>query len=42
MGERARRRGWRWTAFEIIAMILGFSSSADGLAILGYKLWQSR
>ena len=37
------RRGSRWTAFEIIAMILGFIVFWPiGLAILGYKFWQSR
>ena len=40
---RWRRRGARWTPFEIIAMILGFVVFWPiGLAILGYKLWQSR
>ncbi len=38
-----RRGGSRWTAFEIIAMILGFVVFWPiGLAILGYKFWQSR
>ena len=42
-GARWRRGGSRWTAFEIIAMILGFVVFWPiGLAILGYKLWQSR
>jgi len=45
-GEWARarwRRGSRWTAFEIIAMVLGFIVFWPiGLAILGYKFWQSR
>ena len=37
------RRGSRWSAFEIIAMILGFVVFWPiGLAILGYKFWQSR
>jgi uncharacterized protein DUF2852 len=37
------RRGSRWTAFEIIAMVLGFIVFWPiGLAILGYKFWQSR
>jgi Protein of unknown function (DUF2852) len=37
------RRGSRWTAFEIIAMILGFIVFWPiGLAILGYKFWQGR
>jgi len=37
------RRGSRWSAFEIIAMILGFIVFWPiGLAILGYKFWQSR
>lgn len=38
-----RRGGSRWTAFEIIAMVLGFIVFWPiGLAILGYKFWQSR
>jgi hypothetical protein len=38
-----RRAGSRWTAFEIIAMVLGFVVFWPiGLAILGYKFWQSR
>ena len=38
-----RRAGSRWTAFEIIAMVLGFIVFWPiGLAILGYKFWQSR
>ena len=43
-GARWRRHGGsRWTAFEIIAMILGFIVFWPiGLAILGYKFWQSR
>jgi Protein of unknown function (DUF2852) len=42
-GARWRRGGSRWTAFEIIAMILGFVVFWPiGLAILGYKFWQSR
>jgi hypothetical protein len=42
-GARWRRGGSRWTAFEIIAMILGFVVFWPiGLAILGYKVWQSR
>ena len=37
------RRGSRWTAFEIIAMVLGFIVFWPiGLAVLGYKFWQSR
>jgi Protein of unknown function (DUF2852) len=37
------RRGSRWTAFEMIAMVLGFIVFWPiGLAILGYKFWQSR
>jgi hypothetical protein len=37
------RRGSRWSAFEIIAMILGFVVFWPiGLAILGYKFWQGR
>jgi predicted negative regulator of RcsB-dependent stress response len=40
---RWRRNGGRWTAFEIIAMVLGFIVFWPiGLAILGYKFWQSR
>ena len=42
-GARWRRSGSRWTAFEIIAMVLGFIVFWPiGLAILGYKFWQSR
>ncbi len=42
-GARWRRAGSRWTAFEIVAMILGFVVFWPiGLAILGYKLWQGR
>ena len=43
-GARWRRHGGsRWTAFEIIAMILGFIVFWPiGLAILGYKFWQRR
>ena len=42
-GARWRRGGSRWTAFEIIAMVLGFIVFWPiGLAILGYKFWQSR
>ncbi len=38
-----RHGGSRWTAFEIIAMVLGFIVFWPiGLAILGYKFWQSR
>ena len=41
-----RRRGYgasRWTAFELVAMILGFIVFWPiGLAILGYKFWQRR
>ncbi len=41
-----RRRGCgasRWTAFELIAMILGFIVFWPiGLAILGYKFWQRK
>jgi len=37
------RRGSRWSPFEIVAMILGFIVFWPiGLAILGYKFWQSR
>ena len=42
-GARWRRSGSRWTAFEIIAMVLGFIVFWPiGLAILGYKFWQGR
>jgi hypothetical protein len=42
-GAYWRRGGSRWTAFEIIAMILGFVVFWPiGLAILGYKFWQRR
>jgi hypothetical protein len=42
-GARWRRHGARWTAFEIIAMVLGFIVFWPiGLAILGYILWQRR
>src|SRR5271166_4872280 len=42
-GARWRHGGSRWTAFEIIAMILGFIVFWPiGLAILGYKIWQRR
>jgi len=38
-----RRSGARWTAFEIVAMVLGFVVFWPiGLAILCYKFWQSR
>lgn len=41
-----RRRGCgasRWTAFEIMAMVLGFIVFWPiGLAILGYKFWQRK
>jgi hypothetical protein len=38
-----RRGGSRWTAFELVAMILGFIVFWPiGLAILGYKFWQRR
>ncbi len=38
-----RHGGSRWTPFEIIAMVLGFIVFWPiGLAILGYKFWQSR
>jgi len=40
---RWRRGGSRWSAFEIIAMVLGFIVFWPiGLAVLGYKFWQSR
>ena len=45
MGQRpvAARSGSRWTAFEILAMVLGFIVFWPiGLAILGYKFWQRR
>ena len=43
-GARWRRSGGsHWSAFEIIAMVLGFIVFWPiGLAILGYKFWQSR
>ena len=42
-GAPWRRSGSRWTAFEIIAMVLGFIVFWPiGLAILGYKFWQGR
>jgi hypothetical protein len=38
-----RSGGSRWSAFEIIAMVLGFIVFWPiGLAILGYKFWQRR
>ena len=38
---RWRRRATRWTAFEIVAVVLGFIVFWPiGLAILGYKYWQ--
>ncbi len=40
-GARWRRHSPRWTAFEIIAMVLGFIVFWPiGLAVLGYKYWQ--
>ena len=45
VGGRQWRRsgGSRWSAFEIIAMVLGFIVFWPiGLAILGYKFWQRR
>ncbi len=40
---RWRRRGTRWTAFEIVAMVVGFIVFWPiGLAVLGYKYWQNR
>ena len=43
VNARWRRAGTRWTAFEIIAMVLGFIVFWPiGLAILGYKFWQRR
>ena len=40
---RWRRHGTRWTAFEIVAMVLGFIVFWPiGLAVLAYKFWQSR
>jgi hypothetical protein len=40
---RWRRRGARWTAFEIVAMVLGFVVFWPvGLAVLGYKYWQKQ
>ena len=43
-GRRFGRRGFgRWTAFEIIAVVLGLIVFWPiGLAILGYKLWQAK
>ena len=43
-GARWRQSGGsRWSAFEIIAMVLGFIVFWPiGLAILGYKFWQRR
>jgi hypothetical protein len=43
-GAQWRRAGAsRWSVFEIIAMVLGFIVFWPiGLAILGYKFWQSR
>jgi Protein of unknown function (DUF2852) len=42
-GRRIGRGGGRWSAFEIAAMVLGFIVFWPiGLAILGYKLWQSK
>jgi hypothetical protein len=47
--EEWANAGWRgrganrWTAFEIIAMVLGFAVFWPiGLAILGYKYWQRK
>ena len=38
-----RSGGSHWSAFEIIAMVLGFIVFWPiGLAILGYKFWQRR
>jgi len=48
MNGQARRggrgcRASRWSAFEIIAMVLGFVVFWPiGLAILGYKFWQRK
>ncbi len=40
---RWRRRGTRWTAFEIVAMVLGFVVFWPiGLAVLGFKYWQKQ
>jgi hypothetical protein len=42
-GRRVYRSYGRWGAFEIAAMVLGFIVFWPiGLAILGYKLWQSK
>jgi Protein of unknown function (DUF2852) len=42
-GRRVGRSCGRWNAFEIIAVVLGLIVFWPiGLAILGYKLWQSR
>ncbi|HEY1782583.1 MAG TPA: DUF2852 domain-containing protein [Roseiarcus sp.] len=43
VNARWRRGGGRWTPFEIVAMVLGFIVFWPiGLAVLGYKFWQSR
>ena len=35
--------GSRWTAFELVAMVLGFIVFWPiGLAVLGYKYWQQK
>ena len=40
---RWRRRASSWTAFEIIAVVLGFIVFWPiGLMVIGYKYWQSR
>lgn len=42
-GHRAGRNWGSWTGFEIAAMVVGFVVFWPvGLAILGYKLWQSK
>ena len=43
-GWRRRSCGvGRWSAFEVIAMVLGFAVFWPiGLAILGYKMWQRK
>jgi hypothetical protein len=41
--RRGYRGARRWSLFEVATMILGFMVSWPiGLAVLGYKLWQSR
>jgi hypothetical protein len=41
--RRGRGGSGRWSAFDIVAIVVGFSVFWPvGLAILGYKFWQSR